>query len=201
MSKTRWRPLAEIAELLTGYPFRTSVRNEPGGTLPVIQLQDLATAEGNFPESVVRVSNHDGQYDRYLLQPTDLLFQARGMKHAAAVVRLQRPMISLPGLHIIRPDMNAVIPDYLAWCINHPTMQAAIASVAQGTHQPFVPKQSLAKLQIPVPPLDTQRHIAEIDRLRAEEGRLAEELAKANDALIQSATWRAAIGTISPQRP
>jgi restriction endonuclease S subunit len=107
------------------------------------------------------------------------------------LVRLKGPVISLPGLHIIRPDPNDVLPEYLAWCINHPNTQAAIAAAAQGTHQPFVSKQSLAKVQIPVPTMAIQRQIAEIDRLRAEERRLALELAEAKDALVHSTTWTA----------
>src|SRR5581483_64176 len=105
MSETRWIELSRLAELLTAYPFRTSVRSEPGGNIPVIQLQDLATPDGGLPESVVRVANLDGRYDKHFLQPTDLLFQARGHKHAAAVVRLEHRMISMPGLHIIRPKV------------------------------------------------------------------------------------------------
>lgn len=194
MSKTRWIELSRLAELLTAYPFRASVRSEPGGDIPIIQLQDLATSDGRLPESVVRVTNPDGRYDKHFLQPTDLLFQARGYKHAAAVVRLERRMISMPGLHIIRPKADAV-PDYLAWCLNHPRIQATIATVGQGTHQPFVSKQSLAKLAIPVPPIGTQRRIAEIARLRAQERLLAAQLTEAKDALVDSATWHAAVGT------
>lgn len=194
MSEVKWSPLGAVAGLFTGYPFRTAVRNEPGGTLPAVQLQDLAFRGDELPESVVRVSNADGRYDDYLLEPTDLLFQARGSRHAAELVRMKGPVISLPGLHIIRSDPNRVLPEYLAWCINHPNTQAAIAAVAQGTHQPFVSKQSLTKLRIPVPTLAIQRQIAEIDRLRAEERRLAAELAEAKDMLVHGVTWRAVTG-------
>jgi type I restriction modification DNA specificity protein len=194
VSEAKWSPLNDVAELFTGYPFRAAVRNAPGGTLPVVQLQDLAFPAGDLPESIVRVSNADGRYDNYLLEPTDLLFQARGARHAAALVRLKQPAISLPGLHIIRPDPKRVLPEYLVWCINHPSTQAAIAALAQGTHQPFVSKQSLAKVQIPVPPMTTQHQIAEIDQLRAEERRLAAELAEAKDTLVHSATWQVATG-------
>ena len=195
MSETRWIELSRLAELLTAYPFRASVRSEPGGNIPVIQLQDLATPDGGLPESVVRVANLDGRYDKHFLQPTDLLFQARGHKHAAAVVRLEHRMISMPGLHIIRPKVDAMLPDYLAWCLNHPRIQAAIATVGQGTHQPFVSKQSLAKVMIPAPPIETQRRIAETARLWAKERLLAAQLIEAKDALVDSATWHAAVGT------
>src|SRR6202011_2039090 len=110
-------------------------------------------------------------------------------KHAVGVVALSRPAISVPGLHVIRPDKKRVLPHYLMWCINHPRTQAAIAAVAQGTHAPFVSKQSLGRVRVPLPPLAVQHRIVEVNRLRENERQLAAQLSQAQDSLVASATW------------
>jgi hypothetical protein len=187
-----WPELKSVAELSSGYPFRSAVRPEPGGDIAVVQLYDLASPDISLSESVARVSNFEGKYQRYLLRVGDVLFQARGSVHRAAVVLLNTPAISSPGLHVLRPRTNLILSDYLAWCVNHPRIQAAIATVAQGTHAPFVSKQSLGALQIPMPPLAVQHRIAEVSRLRDRERQLAARLSEAQDSLVDGATWQAA---------
>jgi hypothetical protein len=88
-----------------------------------------------------------------------VVIQARGFRHPAALVQLDVPAISAPGLHLLRPDLEQITSSYLVWCLNHPKTQAAIAAVAQGTHAPFIAKQAMARVEIPVPPLATQHRV------------------------------------------
>jgi Type I restriction modification DNA specificity domain len=192
---TKWSQLNSVAELLGGYPFRSAVRSEPGGEIAVVQLQDLATPGVSLPASVPCVSNESGRYERYLLRVGDVLFQARGWAHPAATVAADIPAISSPGLYVLRPRAELVLADYLAWCINHPKIQAAIGKVAQGTHAPFVAKQSLGLLEIPLPPLSVQHRIAEADRCRANDRLLTAALLKARETVVDGVTWEAAVGS------
>jgi len=189
----RWPPLASVAEVVGSYPFRGAVPSDPQGDIAVVQLHEASQPNLRLGGSVLRVANHDGRYNRYVLEPEDLLLQARGTRHPAGIVRLQFPAIAAPGLHTLRPRAGRVTASYLAWCLNHPRIQAAIAEAAQGTHSPFIAKQALANLPIPVPPLRVQQQIAEVSELREHERLLAAELAEARDLLVHGATWEAAV--------
>jgi hypothetical protein len=190
-----WVPLGSAAALAGGYPFRGAVRSEPGGDVAVVQLQEASQADGEPHPSVPRMSNRDHKYDRHLLNPGDVLIQARGHRNPAAVVRLGAPAISAPGLHVLRPHTDRLTSSYLVWCLNHPKTQAAIASVAQGTHAPFISKQALSSLLIPVPPLAVQQRIAEVDGLRGHERLLVAQLEAAQDSLVNGVTWEAAVAS------
>lgn len=181
------------------YPFRGAVPNDPDGDVAVVQLNEAGTRNQTLRDSIVRVANRDRRFDRYLLDTQDLLIQARGVRHPTGIVRLQIPAIAAPGLHTLRPRADRVTTSYLAWCLNHPRIQATIAQAAQGTHTPFIAKQALANLLIPVPPLPVQHRIAEVRRLREQERQLAAELDQARDALVDSATWEAAVNDASNQ--
>jgi hypothetical protein len=193
-----WHRLDQVIELISGYPFRTAIRTEPGGNVAVIQLQDAAKAEHELGESLPRLCNRDKTYDKHLLKHGDVLIQARGFRNPAAVVTVEFPAISAPGLHVLRPDPKQVLPDYLAWCLNHPKTQATIASVAQGSHAPFIAKQTLARISIPIPPLAVQAQIIDVDQLRRQQRQVALELAEARDLLVSERTWQAAIATTKP---
>jgi len=176
-----------------GYPFRGAVPSDPEGDVAIVQLNEAGVGRQTLCDSILRVANRDGRFDRYLLEPQDLLILGRGSRHPARIVRLKIPAIAAPGLHTLRPRTDRVTASYLAWCLNHPRIQAAIAEAAQGTHTPFIAKQALANLLIPVPPLPVQDQIAEVSRLREQERQVAAKLDEARDSLVNSATWEAAV--------
>jgi hypothetical protein len=180
------------------HPFRAAIRSEPGGDLAVIQLQDAARAAHELGESVPRLCNRDNIYDKHLLKHGDVLIQARGFRNPAAVVAVEFPAISAPGLHVLRPDPEQVLPEYLAWCLNHSKTQAVIASVAQGSHAPFIAKQTLARVQIPVPPLPVQAQIVGVDQLRRQQRQVALELVEERDLVANERAWQAAIAMAKP---
>jgi hypothetical protein len=189
------RRLEEIARISTGYPFRKAVETEPGGDVVLIQIKDLDAAEGVIGSGSVMLSNEDGRYAKHLLQAGDLLFQSRGSRHPVAVVESGLRGIAAMGLHTIRPDRTRVLPDYLAWWLNHPTSQTVFRDdLARGSYIPFVSLGDLAQFRVPVPALDAQRRIAAVNRLRRQERALASKLDQLNQQLVDAATLAAATG-------
>jgi hypothetical protein len=188
-----WIQLNAVSAYIGTYPFRGAVRTEPAGTVAVVQLKDASLCEGEIGPAVPRVANQDGKYDRYLLQPGDVLIQARATRrHLVGVVHLEEPAIAAPGLHALRPNLDQLTSAYLMWCLSHPKTQAVIASVAQGTHAPFLSKQGLMDLRIPVPPLSKQRAITEVVAIRDRQRQQLAQLAVAQDEFVNIETWNAA---------
>lgn len=189
-----WTELTQVTDFIGSYPFRAAIRSESDADVAVIQLADASPApHQNLGRTVPLLRNQDGKFDRYLLKPGDVLIQARGFRNPAALVSLGSPAIAAPGLHALRPRPECIRPEYLHWCLNHPKIQSAMAEVAQGTHAPFISKQTLMKVQIPVPRLTVQHNIVHVDQLRQNERQLAEQLAAARDQLVDETTWRAAV--------
>lgn len=126
---------------------------------------------------------------KQLLQPGDLIFRSRGQNNTAAVVheKLERVILAAPLL-LIRPRSN-IRPAYLQWWINHPASQAALAEMAEGTSVRMISTESLRKLPVPLPPLETQQAIAELFSMAQHEQALLQRIAHlsrawANQALL-----------------
>ena len=186
--------LGTVADISTGYPFRTRVEPEEGGDLVLVQIRDLDGAEGFTTIGTIMLRSDHGKYQRYLLEAGDLLFQSRGSRHPVAMIKAGTRGIAAPGLHVIRPYAAHVLPQYLAWWLNHPTSQLRIREdLARGSYVPFVSKRDLEGLQVPVPSLQTQQRIVEVDELRRTELRLSGRLNELTQQLVDAATLTAAM--------
>jgi restriction endonuclease S subunit len=186
-------PLGNVADVSTGYAFRKKVQPEEGGDVVLVQLKDMDGAEGVSGTGTVTLRNEGGKYERYLLQQGDLLFQSRGSRHPVAIVGSGIRGIAATGLHTIRPNRGRVLPEYLAWWLNHAVSQDTLVSkVARGQYIPFVSKADLLEFLVPVPSLEVQKRIVEVDRLLRQERALRERLDFLTQQWVDDVTFAAA---------
>lgn len=193
-----WHELGEIAQIGTGYPFRGRVEHIPDGQLVVLQQKDISemTAMPSeqlakfAPSSAARVDN-DGCYRNHILQANDVLLQVRGNQFLSVIFSGMYPAIAAQGVAVFRP-VSSLLPSFLFWFLNHPKTTESLRSMAGGTHIPFLSKQTLTALKVPVPALETQHLIVAADDVRRQHQMAANRLLKLNDELIDAATWRAA---------
>lgn len=182
--------LADVAELRTGYSFRGKVVDDPAGGLAVVQMKDVGDIGHFKPEDCIRITEEPA-HRRHLLQPGDLLLQARGSMFPAVVVEVPFHGIAAFGLHVLHPS-DKVLPEYLVWALNHPMLQAVMSGMAKGSSVPFLSKSSLADLQVPIPSLEAQRRIVGVAKLEREAAALADEVQTLRNQYVAAATWQAA---------
>lgn len=197
--------LGTIADVQLGYQHREKVSHIEHGSHRLIQGKDIVRSEDLTDDlddqTGWRVLTQEldqvtpkGDASRYRIQPGDLLFVSRGTTNIA--VPLVEPFIKPMPLHwdtlipayvfyILRPDRQRVLPEYLAWFINQPPTQAYLARHSRGTLVKLLPKGVFEELELPLPPLEKQQIIVELERLRAHEEFLLKKLAEARRRLVQ----------------
>ncbi|MBB4020216.1 MULTISPECIES: restriction endonuclease subunit S domain-containing protein [Actibacterium] len=156
---------------------------EAGGTL-AIQMRDVHADVDLTADKLLRYVLDDLP-ERYMVRGGEVIFRSRGAPNAAAVVshKLTEPVaITLP-LVILRPKVEFVLPDYLAWVINQPQAQRYFDSEAQGTNMRMIPKAVLEQLEVPLPDLQTQSLIVSVHKLAKREGSLLRDLADRREQL------------------
>ncbi len=160
--------LAQLAQISVGYTYRGSLRNATAGDIAVIQMKDVNPEALAKPELLARI-RLPKLLPRYLLQPGDLIFRARGLANQAWVVENEMPTICIAPLlfiHILQPAL--LLPRYLQWFINLSSTQAQIAHMAHGRAIRMITAQALAQLSIPLPNIDAQRNVIQIDQMHRE---------------------------------
>ena len=182
--------LSDATELVTGYAFRSSLADEPPGSVSVVAMAqsmgDSLTADTKLPQ--IRFS---GDAARLRVMPGDVLFRPRGVSTQAIYVEsVKEPCIFAAPLVRIRIK-NALQIDswYLHWVLNCPEVQRDINAQARGSIIRMVSLQSLRNLQIPVPPVGIQLEIVEVARLLRQERALSEALMEKNRMYAEKVLW------------
>ena len=169
--------LPEFASAQMGYTARERLAPVVEGGVVALQVGDIDD-DGTIRDTAIPRYDLPEPSVRHLLQSGDLVFRSRGMPNVAAVIgHLAGPTIAVLPLIILRPDRTRVLPDYLAWAINHPDTQRQFDAQAQGTGTRMISKAVLETIDIPLPDLATQARIVAVDKLARQETRLLHDLA------------------------
>lgn len=186
-----WKRLGDVAEVLTGYPFRGKVMPDEDGDLATIQIKDLTGDGGLDLDGALRIRG-DGNYERHLLRANDILMQSRGTACRATIFEGTVRAIAALGLLVIRPKTAVVRPAFLLWYLNHPKSQDRLRDLARGSTVAFITKNDAADFTVPTPSLALQEQVIAVDQLRRQERSLAAELDRMRANYIDTFLWQAA---------
>ena len=179
--------LNEIADIRTGYSFRTKLEPDAEGNALVVQLKELSEKNKIDISTAVRINMSDIS-ENYLLQKGDLVFRSRGMDSTAAIMDItsNNIILSAPFQRIRLHDTMKVTPQYLLWYINSKDAQAYFSANKTGTSVSMISTAVLANLPVIIPSLEMQKKIVEINILSEKEIELQEELIRKKRLLTET---------------
>jgi hypothetical protein len=206
--------IAQVAAVQLGYQHRGRVDLTSTGTHWLVQVKDIDRDDrfiDQFPiptphrlwtGSLYGVTPSSDPHP-YQVHPGDVLFLYRGHRNFAVPIvpsavqpfpERWESIIAAYYFYILRPRPELIDPEYLAWFINSPQSQAALATHARGSHMKMIPKQDFLSLPINVPDLATQRKINAVQDLAYVERKLASQLEQKRlqllNAICNRATYR-----------
>ncbi len=175
--------LKNIAEIQTGFSFRSKILRYTKGNVSVIQMKNLTDGVidlKNLDKTQIPRINHNQS-----LRKGDLILKTRGLGTKAFLLDepLENVIIAAPLLRI-RVKRSKILPEYLLWYLNRNKAQAFFKSRARGTFQKMVTKQVLEELEIEIPPFEKQKKIVEISQLAQKELALMNLLAKKKEQYL-----------------
>ena len=177
--------------MLPGFSAKGAIIDELDGTVQVVMAQHLTKGEQYHyrPEHRLKITPpRNGE--KYLIKPGDILFMSRGVNNYAVLIEdIPQPAIAPLTFYILRPR-GEVIPAYLAWCLNQEPAREQISSIRTGAGTPMVPRNGLAEITIPLPPLDVQQQLATFADLQAREAKLLRELVDETERMRRLAGQR-----------
>lgn len=183
-------PIADLATVRSGYPFRGPIKEVHSGGVLVAQMKDIDPSLGLQWGAVIR-AELTGRKEPEWLQAGDILFVPRGQRFfAASIGTPPDEAVCGPHLVVLRVHPGArVAPDFLAWQINQPPVQKQLRVAAEGTNQLSVRIAEIEALRIAVPPIDQQLLIVGLaDAAARERGLLTQLIANREQQLAAIAT-------------
>lgn len=143
-----------------GYTFRGSLKESTQGNTAIIQMKD-ASQEGVAQISQFARAQLEQLPEHYLLRPGDLIFRSRGLVNTTALIcgPLERTICIAPLMFIRVTATDTTLPAYLQWFINLATTQETMSAYARGTIVRMISAESMAGLEVVLPPLERQAKI------------------------------------------
>lgn len=151
--------LSQIAEIISGHPFRTKIANEGNGNTLVLQMKDISV-HGIDWQKTVKTELYNIKAERYIKEG-DILLIARGSRNTSILIdNIEQPTIFSPHFFLLRTLVNSNInPAYLNWYLNQLSAQKYFECSAQGSNIRCVGREVLADMNIPIIPLKQQHSI------------------------------------------
>ena len=117
---------------------------------------------------------------KHLLTAGDLLLASKGNNNICVIVpEIEQKCVASPSFLVIRlHDKSAILPEFVAWYLNLPTVQNTLAAQARGTSIMSISKATLGELEIPIPPLEKQQKYIELSKLQKREQELYKAIAE-----------------------
>lgn len=164
MDEIQLENILEALRLGKGRPSRAE--EDPQGDTAILRLGavDYDSKSVNWSEQM-RVSDYDPG-GHHFLRDGDVLIVGRGAHRTAFLVDDPLPRtVADRTFFVARPDPDQVEPAFLAWYLNERRAQHYLESHSRGTNIQTIKKSALERLPVQLPPLDTQREIAEVQSL------------------------------------
>lgn len=178
--------LGNIVSVRAATIFREQApKQSSDGNVRGLTIKDMVAYWPVRPEALPLIS-----VDEHLLGNCltggEILIPARGEKYPARYFETANGQIFPYGqINIITPA-NHVLGRYLAWYLNQPVPQQFIQTSLSGTGIKALNRSRLLEIPIQVPPLETQRLIADLQKLREDSKALKERSIKLEE---QETEW------------
>jgi restriction endonuclease S subunit len=168
------KPLGDVAVIQSG------IYAQPDVSGNVIYLQAKYFQENRYLDERVRPDlKLDSSVEKHLLREGDILFAAKGGNNFAVVIRNKMgPCVASSTFMVLKVDQHnpVILPDFLAWQLNHPKIQVKLKALAIGSNLLSISKAALEKVIIDIPPLSIQSTILAINELREREKQLKNQI-------------------------
>jgi Restriction endonuclease S subunits len=175
------RLLRSLATIQPGYPFRGKLPIDSNGDAYVVQFRHIVLGEplsDKDAKALDRVKLPGRKPPNYLC-PSDLIFMAKGTRnHAAVIADVPSNTVCTPNFYHIRlkPEVARLLPEFLAWQLNHVDAQRYFASCSQGSAAPSITKSQLGDLPIVIPPIEQQKLMVKLSDAATSEQKLLSQL-------------------------
>ncbi|MCI9072866.1 MAG: N-6 DNA methylase [Lachnospiraceae bacterium] len=150
--------LGDVAEVFRG---RTVSRKDPNGNIAVVNISNLRGHVIDYG-GMEHMEEAERKVANYVLREEDLLLPARGTTMRTAIFREQGyTCIASANLIVVRPDQSRLLATYLKLFLDSPVGNKLLISAQQGGAAMNISYGDLKNMEIPLPPMETQKKVSE----------------------------------------
>jgi restriction endonuclease S subunit len=177
--------IKNIAEISSGYNFSKKVENDNFGNCRYIQLRDVDDSCTLDIDNLMKVNIKNIKQDSYI-RKNDILFKSKSNNNIACVISEDfDKLVASAHYFIIRAKRDIVLPEYLAWYINQKPAQRYFELHSAGSTVSVVTKKILSALNVTILPIEKQKLVVELAKLRKKERGFEERITELKAKLFK----------------
>ncbi|MDE0119812.1 MAG: restriction endonuclease subunit S [Bdellovibrionales bacterium] len=175
----------------TGFQVRGKVQLDSQGNYTLIQVKDtirsvLYRIKSDNLDKISIPEEKRKFMSKYLVQKNDVLYLSKLNPGAFRYTDFINNTVPMAHFYILRPKTGIIDSDYLCWALNQDFMKPYIKRCLRGTILPFISKDALIDLKIPLPNFTVQKKIISFLKLMAQEKKIQETMDKKKKILINT---------------
>ena len=189
------KKLEDIASITTGI----YEKSQPAGDTLYLQGKHFDES-GAFREDLIvfQELQADERLSKHLLKDGDILLIAKGESNRACLYQHDiGQAVASSTFFVIRLAEERLLPVFLQWYFNTEYMQELLSGLSKGTQISSLSKKVLSEIEIPIPPLKTQKQILEMQGLWDKEKSITVELLNLKDSMYQKLLLNQAKSTLA----
>jgi len=177
--------LSNLAQIFSGFTFRSQLRNDPEGDTHVIQLRDAEDFVRINPKTPSKIKGRKIP-ERHFLTAKDVLFLAKSQYNYAIPYHEAFPQaVASSTFLVLRVIQEKLYPPYLAWYLSQRQAQTFLKNRAAGTYIQNISKKDLGELKVPIPNFYKQQKIVDIYNLQIREAQILETFKAKRQAITE----------------
>jgi hypothetical protein len=187
--------LKKIAKIQSGYINRGKIYPRDDGTCLLLQAKDVDADHLSYrTDALVRFMPKLSGKD-WFLKSDDILFMARGARNFSVLIdKLPDNVLAAACFFIVRISDFEILPEYLCWYLNQtPVEEYLMRFSGRAVHMPVVKRAVLESIAIPLPPIETQKKVSEINKLLHKQQDLFKKLAEKRRNLMTEICLKATL--------
>lgn len=185
--------LHRLAKIQSGHHSRGRIDPLADGSHFLFQARDVDVHSLTYRiHAMIRFYPDMSRRD-LILKKDDILFMARGIRNYSVLLQeIPDSTLAAAYFFIVRVSNKVVLPGYLCWYLNQAPVEHYLnRHSGRGVHMPVVRRSVLENIEVPVPALEIQKKIMEVDSLMREERDLLSRLAEKRKELVTAGCLKA----------
>ncbi|MEQ1248147.1 restriction endonuclease subunit S [Acinetobacter soli] len=186
--------LSDLAEIRTGFTFREKIEEIDSGNAHLAQIKDVRSIRDVTQSQRLYVNelpqiHWDGKTNS-LIDTECVLLPCRGEYYKASYFvgrqnPAELPLIVSSQFLILFANKQKLLPEYLCWYLNQPIAQYELRQESQGSNISMLTVASAGQFKIPIPTLEIQQQIIQLNNIWEEEQVLSQKLLRNREIMMQ----------------
>ena len=183
--------IKDIGGVYTGYTFRTSIANDPNGSILILQAKDITNTNQPISE-VSALSRVAGKRIRspLFLKQNDVVLVVRiatsGKFRSAVFASSKANVMPSSSIYVIRIKSLTILPMYLSIYLNSVAGQTSmLRKVSGNSYIKNILRSSLCDIAIPVIPMHVQKNIISLQKNIVQQEKILKQKININQAIMR----------------